>query len=79
MRRYFFHLYNDVDAPDQEGMDYSDLDAAKRAAAENIRFTMAETIKEQGSIDMSHRVDIEDEQGAVLATVYFRDAVEIRG
>jgi hypothetical protein len=40
---------------------------------------MAETIKDEAHVNFCHRIDIEDEQGKVLATVRFADAVKIEG
>ena len=77
MPRYFFHLHNDVDAPDSEGLLLDDLEAARKVALQQARFTAAETIKEAGHFVADHRIDIEDENGTVLDTVYFRDAVRI--
>ena len=77
MARYFFHLHNDVDAPDPDGVELPDLESAKQCALRNARFTAAETIKDEGHFIGDHRIDIEDEQGTVLDTVYFRDAVKI--
>jgi hypothetical protein len=76
---YYFHLHNDIDARDQEGRDLPDLDAARKLARENARFTFAETIKDEGRANLDHRLDIEDEQGRVLDTVWFRDVVKIEG
>ena len=77
MPRYFFHLHNDVDAPDREGSELDNLEAARKFGLRQARFTAAETIKEAGHIIGDHRIDIEDEEGSVLDTVYFRDAVKI--
>jgi hypothetical protein len=75
--RYYFHLYNDVNAPDLDGVDLPDRAAAREFALRNARFTAAETIKETGRLVPDHRIAIEDEDGKVLDTVYFRDAVAI--
>jgi hypothetical protein len=40
---------------------------------------MAETLKEQASINLHHHIDIEDERGQVLATVRFKDVAKIEG
>lgn len=77
MPRYFFHLHNDVDTPDCEGMDFDNLEAARKFALKEARFTAAETIKEAGHFIGDHRIDIEDENGTVLDSVYFRDAVKV--
>lgn len=79
MPRYFFHLHNDVEARDEEGVELPDLEAARRHAASNALFTLGETAKEQGQINLAHRIDIEDSDGNVLATVHFRDVIRIDG
>ena len=77
MPRYHFHLLDDVDAPDEDGREFPDLDAAIAYAADNIRFTMAETVKAEGRVVLRHRIDIEDSEGTVLASVPFGDVVKI--
>ena len=32
MPRFFFHLHNDIEAPDEEGLELSDLEAARRGS-----------------------------------------------
>ena len=77
--RFYFHLYDDVDAPDPEGVELPDLEAARKYALRNARFTAGETIKETGRLVPDHRIDVEDEQGNVLTTVRFADVVKIEG
>ena len=77
MPRYFFHLHNDVDAPDPDGTELSDLEAARECALRHARFTAAETVKDMGHFVGDHRIDIEDENGTVLDTVLFKDAVQV--
>lgn len=77
MPRFYLHLYNDVEVRDDEGVDLPDLESARLHATRQVLFTLAETVKERGRIVLSHRVDIEDGQGTVLATVRFGDVVEI--
>lgn len=77
MPRFYFHLYNDVDAPDQEGVELPDLTSARGHAVQEARVTFAETAKAEGRVVLHHRIDIEDEQGTVLATVHFHDAVKV--
>ena len=79
MPRYYFHLYNEVDAPDEEGKEFPDIDSALETARDNARFTFAQTVRDEGRANLDHRIDIEDEQGRVLETVWFRDAVKIEG
>ena len=79
MPRFFFHLHNDLDCPDEEGLELADLAAARTHASRSARVIAGETVKEQGHIIGDHRIDIEDEHGSVLDSVYFRDAVKIEG
>jgi hypothetical protein len=78
MPRFYFHLYNDLVAMDEEGRDFPDLDAARAMAVCEAREMMSETVM-AGRITLDHRIDVADETGKVLATVMFRDAVAIDG
>lgn len=77
MPRFYFHLYNDMDVADDEGQDLPDLAAAQAFALEQARALVAAMATDEGRIVLHHRIDIEDGQRAVLATVMFRDAVKI--
>jgi len=77
MPRFYFHLYNDADVSDQGGKDLADLDSARTYAIEMVRFEVAEGVKRDGRINLSHRLDIENESHDVLATVRFGDAVQV--
>ena len=77
MPRYYFHLYDDLDCPDLEGIELPDLDAAQAKAAHEARLLMGDLLDREGRLALHHRIEIEDEQGAVLATVNFRDVVAI--
>ena len=77
MPRFYFHLHNDMDVPDEEGLDLADLRAAQANAVRLARFTFAETAKDEGRVVLHHRIDIENEQGSVLDTVHFGDAVRV--
>jgi hypothetical protein len=78
MPRYYFHLHNDLDVPDEEGSEHSNLEAARAYAAEQIRGVAGEMLKEAGRLLLSHFITIEDERGTVLDTVYFRDVLNIQ-
>jgi hypothetical protein len=75
--RFYFHLHNDIDVPDEEGVELADLEAARAHAVRCARVTFAEMAKDEGRVVLHHRIDIEDERGAVLDTVHFRDAVKV--
>lgn len=78
MPRYFFHLHNDDDVIDHSGTEFPDLAAARDHALAMARFEVSEAAKRDGRIILSHRIDVEDESGAVLETMHFADAVQIR-
>jgi hypothetical protein len=77
MPRFYFHLLNDVDAPDEEGTDLPDLEAARKHARRSALFTASETLKEEAQLVLSHRIQIENAEGVVLDTIYFRDVLNI--
>jgi hypothetical protein len=77
MPHFYFHLHNDVDAPDEEGQDFAGLDAARGYAALPIQHLAGETVKEKGRFVLSHWIDIEDEQRKVLDTVRFGDVIKV--
>lgn len=76
--RYYFHLHNDLDVPDQEGRELPDLFAAEAWAASQARNFVGQMAKDEGRIVLHHRIDIEDGEGRVLATVRFGDVVEVK-
>jgi hypothetical protein len=78
MPRYYFHLYNDINVPDDEGEDLPDLAAAQAFARREARVLAGETVKQDGRITLHHRIDIENEQRSVVGAVHFRDVVHIQ-
>ena len=77
MPRFFFHLHDDLDVPDIEGVECADLTAAHARAICSARSLMCETVQREGRITLHHRIDVEDDRKVVLASVAFRDAVRI--
>lgn len=75
--RFFFHVRDDVDAPDDQGAELADLEAARAHAIGAARSLMCETLLNDGRISLHHRIDIENEKGEVLAPVHFAEAVRI--
>jgi hypothetical protein len=63
---------------DEEGLDFSDLEAARGGAIANIRGLICESVS-KGHINFSHRIDIADRSGEVLASVKFGEAVRVDG
>lgn len=74
--RYRFHVFNDDHTVDFEGKELPNLDAAKACAVEGARAIMADEMKSKGKINLSHWIEIEDEQGD-MTVVPFEDAVNI--
>ena len=75
---YHLHLINAfVDADDAEGLDLASLDEARAKAIEGIRGFLGHEVA-AGVLDLRGRIDIEDDGGAVLATIAFGDAVTVR-
>ncbi len=77
--RYYFHLINDMDVADFQGVELSNLEDARSEAVHQARGMIGEMTKTEGRIVLSHRIDIEDEEGRVLDSVVFRDIVRIEG
>lgn len=77
MPRFYFHLHNHADVSDESGKELPDLEAARAYAVSMARFEVSESAKRDGCIVLSHHIDVEDENGAALATVSFQDAVSI--
>lgn len=77
MPRYFFNLYNDITAIDEDGVEFPNLEAAREHGLSETRNMVAESAK-AGHIDLNHRIDIADESRAVVATIRFADAVAIK-
>ena len=77
MPRYFFHLHNDVETVDREGMVLPNLGAAKAQAVRAARDVMAGNVR-QGRISLGDWIEVEDEQHRQVLAVRFSDCVEIR-
>ena len=75
--RFYFHLINDMDVPDNEGEDLPDLADAQAFALRQARAMIAAMILDEGRIVLHHRIDIEDDKHRLVGTVTFRDAVTI--
>jgi hypothetical protein len=77
MPRYYFNLYNDMDTVDEEGAELQDLGAAKDMAIRGARELMGDHVRHGRSLTLSHRVEITDSQGTVLAIIPFRELITI--
>jgi hypothetical protein len=76
MPRYFFSLFDVIQAVDQEGLELPDLKAAEATGLASARAVAAEHVG-RGRLTLSHRIEIADANGVVLKTIRFNDAVEV--
>ncbi len=74
----FFHLHNTVHTQDEEGRDLPDADTARAVAEDEARAMAAESVR-MGHLDLSHNVEVTDENGDTLFTVAFGEVVAVRG
>lgn len=79
MPKFYFHLRNDIDVPDDEGRDLPDLEAARDEAICLARFEISQAVTRDAKITLSHRIEIEDDDKQVVDTVWFRDVVAVEG
>ena len=77
MPRYFFHIYDDVIAHDEEGTELPNAAAARLHALRGARSLIAEQVL-HGYFVLSHWIDVVDDQGAPVMTIAFRDAVDVK-
>jgi hypothetical protein len=76
--RYFFDLYNDMNARDEEGRELANLGAAKAVVLCEVREMIQASVAELGKIDLRHHIDVRDESGAVVYVMHFEDAVTVQ-
>lgn len=75
--RYFFHLYDDMVVLDPEGRDLPSAGAARQEAISEARhLACAEVLK--GHLGLNHRIEVTDVNDAPVATVRFKDVVELQ-
>ena len=78
MRRYFFHVYDAIEARDEEGVELPDAAAAKEEAIRGARALACEQVM-HGQLNLAHRIVVEDEGGDTVAVVGFADAIAVQG
>jgi hypothetical protein len=76
MPRYFFHLHNDLETRDEEGLELPDLAAAQKIAEQEARAMAAQSVA-NGRLDLKHSIEVTDASGATVVLVSFGEAVEI--
>ena len=75
--RYYFHVYDDIVAHDDEGLELPNLAAARLQGIKGARDLMSEQVR-HGYVELSHWIDVTDEHGEAVLSVKFGDAVDVR-
>ena len=78
MPRFFFHVYDDLVATDEEGLELPGLKEALIKAERGARELAADEVM-RGTLHLDHRIEVADESGSVVATVKFQDLVRVKG
>jgi len=77
LHTYYFHLRDGTDVLlDPDGRVLPNLDAVVGTALNEARAIISADAR-GGSISLRHRIDVEDELGAVVHSINFEDAVKI--
>jgi hypothetical protein len=77
MARFYLHLHNSIGTVrDEEGVELSDLEAARNQAVRSVRSIIADEVQ-HGVLNLQGRVEIADATGSVLGVVRYRDAFEL--
>lgn len=76
MPRYYFHLHNDLEALDEEGREFPDLEAARAEAIRGARDLLAEDVR-RGAMTLSHWIEVQDEGGTRLLAIRYGEVVQI--
>jgi hypothetical protein len=75
--RYFMHLRDGTEQIlDPEGLEFPNIEAMRKAVLVSARDLMTGDIRE-GVMDLRFRIDVEDEDGAIIYTLPFKHAVNI--
>lgn len=78
MPRFFFNIHDDAVTVDDQGVELSDVAAAREAALRSARELICEQVRE-GRVNLRHRIEIEDEDRRPVVTLPFASAIEIEG
>lgn len=76
MPRFFFHLYDETVAFDQEGQELPSSAAAREEAIRVARQLACHEVM-KGHLGLAHRIEVEDKDGVSVATVAVKDAVQL--
>lgn len=75
MPLFYLNLYDDFVAEDEEGAEFADADAARLAAIDGARDLIAARIRRGEPVNLTHRIEVEDENRKCVHSVTFAQAV----
>jgi hypothetical protein len=78
MPHFYLSVCNDVRAPDDEGEEQPDLEAAKESAIQGARELIAAEILAGRSLSREHCIEITNGDGELLHTVRFADVIQFQ-
>lgn len=78
MPRFFFHLHDGDYVRDHLGAELPDIGAARDFARDNAIDMVCADIR-AGRLNLDHRIDMADEDGAVIEGFMFREAFQTEG
>jgi hypothetical protein len=74
---YFFHVHNSIGfVEDEEGRELPDLETARAEGLKGVRSILAEDVS-KGHLDLGGRLEVIDEQGRLVLTIAFADALDL--
>jgi hypothetical protein len=74
--RFFFHLYDDTVALDEEGKELPTQEKARQEAVMNARHLACAEVLD-GHLGLNHRIEVTDTNDTLVATVHFKDVVKL--
>jgi hypothetical protein len=77
MPHFYFHLHDDMDVLDEEGIELPDLKAARERGIRYAVDMTAASVLERRKINLHHRIEVADESGQVRHVVEFGDVIRI--
>ena len=78
MPRFHFHVRTTVDAHDDEGLDFANLDEAKASAILNARALVVGEMLRDHRFSPNHSIEITDAGGTPLHVTRFGDCLDVR-
>lgn len=75
MPLFYLNLNDDIVARDEDGTEFADADQARLAAIDGARDLIACQIRRGEPINLTHRIEVEDEHRNCVCSVTFAQAV----